>query len=85
MAAVKSKYVGGSPEGPGNYIAFDLLTADQYVAKVFEGPDGGLLVLSGHDHQIHIVEEMDMPNVRWVLIEPMTKQEMDKYLAQPAL
>ena len=84
MQTVKSTYRGGSPDGEGNYLAFDLTTADQFLAKVFEGPDGKLQVLSGRDHQVHDLAEIDTPGVHWMRIEPMTRIEMDKYLTVPA-
>lgn len=81
--AVRSEYVGGSPEAEGNYIAFDLTTAEQFVAKVFRGPAGQLQVLSGHDHQVHDLADIDTPSVRWIRIEPMNRIEMDRYLEVP--
>lgn len=80
---VDTEYVGGSPEAEGNYLAFDLTNSEQYVAKVFRGPNGQLQVLSGHDHQVHNLDDIDTPSIRWIRIEPMSRVQMDKYLEVP--
>lgn len=77
---LKGHYLGHLPEKPGNFYCFDLMTREEYLVKVFEGPESRLQALSGKDHQVHDLSEFDVPNIRWISVEPLGRDGIDKYL-----
>lgn len=77
---LRGTYVGHLPEQPGNYVCFDVMTREEYICKVFKGPEERLQVLSGKDHQVHNLSDFDHPNVRWITIEPLGREGIDRYL-----
>lgn len=80
-----TRYVGGAPKQEGNYLAFNLHSAEQFIVKVYQDGEGVWRALSGFDHQVHDLNELNLPNIRWVHIEDMTKDEMDKFLTSPVV
>lgn len=77
---LKSELVGQKPGVDGNYIVFDVAIHKQWIAKVFTNGEGHRKVLSGQDHSIWDLEAFDIPSIRWILIQPLSRAEMNRQL-----
>lgn len=82
---VKGEFVGHMPveEPTGNYVVFDLLTDQQWIAHLFQREDE-LMVLDGKTHTVVPAANYDKPNYRWVRVIPLSRSEIESYLKTPA-